>query len=152
VIKVERASDLAAYAGQRIGHSRPAVITQPMIDGFAELTGDDHWIHVDTERAAREMPGGRTIAHGLLVLSLAPRLKDDVYAIRLRGKGLNYGYDRIRFVRPVPVGSVVRLAVTIVAVTPHKAGTRIDMLHEIEDAETGELAISAQNIVLIAEG
>lgn len=152
MIRVDRAGDLAAHVGQRMGVSRAVTLTQAMIDAFAALTGDDHWIHVDAARAARDMPGGRTIAHGLLLLALAPRLKDDVFTIARRGKGLNYGYDRVRFIRPVPVGHAVRLAVTILAVSPHRDGTKIEMLHEIEEAPGGGLAISAQNIVLIAEG
>ena len=151
VIEVEQAMDLAAHASQRIGQSRAVRIDQRMIDRYAELTGDDHWIHVDVERAAREMPDGKTIAHGLLVLSLAPKLKDDVYAIRRRGKGLNYGYDRVRFIRPVQVDDAVRLAVTIQSVAPHRAGTRIAALHDIENAATGEIVISALNIILIAD-
>lgn len=151
MLEVDRPADLAAHAGTALGRSGAVTITQAMIDAFADLTGDHHWIHVDTERAAREMPDGKTIAHGLLVLSFAPKLKDDCYRIRHRGKGLNYGYDKVRFVRPVQVGEAVRLAVTLVAAAPHRAGTRIEMLHEIEIARTGEVAISAQNIVLIAD-
>ena len=151
MIEVELPRDLAAYENQTIGRSRPTRIDQGMIDRFADLTGDHHWIHVDTERAAKEMPDGKTIAHGLLVLSLAPSLKDDVFRIRRRGSGLNYGYDRVRFIRPVQVDDVVRLAVTVLAVSDHRAGTRIEMRHEVEDAESGAVAISAQNIILIRD-
>lgn len=151
MIEVELGQDLAAHVGKRIGQSRPVLINQEMIDRFADLTDDHHWIHVDTERAAREMPDGKTIAHGLLVLSFAPKLKDDTYQIRRRGKGLNYGYDRVRFIRPVQVGDSVRLAVTILSVEPHRAGTRIAAQHDIENAATGEVVISAQNIVLITD-
>jgi acyl dehydratase len=151
LIEVDRPQDLAAYAKQRIGHSRPVRVDQGMIDRFAELSGDRNWIHVDTERAAREMPDGKTIVHGLLLLSLAPTLKDDVYRIRRRGKGVNYGYDRVRFVRPVQVGDAVRLAVTVLAVDPHRAGTRIEVLHELENAGTGEVVLSAHNILLVAD-
>ena len=151
MIEVERPADLAAHVGQRLGTSNPVRIDQAMIDAFADLTNDHHWIHVDVERAAREMPDGKTIAHGLLVLSFAPKLKDDTYVIRQRGKGLNYGYDKIRFIRPVQVGSSVRLVVTITDVAPHRAGTRIAAKHDIEIAETGELAITAENITLIAD-
>jgi acyl dehydratase len=151
LIEVDVPKDLAAYASQKIGYSRSVRIDQRMIDRFAELSGDRHWIHVDTERAAREMPDGKTIAHGLLLLSLAPSLKDDVYRIRRRGKGLNYGYDRVRFIRQVQVGDSVRLGVTILAVASHRAGTKIEVLHELENAATGEVAISAHNIILVAD-
>lgn len=67
-------ADFLGYVGQRLGSSDWFTIEQRHIDGFAEVTGDDFWIHVDTERAAREMPQGKTIAHGLFVLALVPRL------------------------------------------------------------------------------
>ena len=151
MIEVELPRDLAAHEGRLIGRSGPTRIDQGMIDRFADLTGDHHWIHVDGGRAAKEMPDGKTIAHGLLVLSLATSLKDQIFAIRRRGSGLNYGYDRVRFIRPVQVGDAVRLAVTILGVADHRAGTRIEMRHDIENAETGEVAISAHNIILIRD-
>ncbi|MFN3143886.1 MAG: MaoC/PaaZ C-terminal domain-containing protein [Paracoccaceae bacterium] len=58
------------------------------MDGFADLSGDDHWIHVDAARAAREQPGGKTIAHGLYLLSLIPRLQRQLFRIEQRGAGL----------------------------------------------------------------
>lgn len=151
MIEVELPRDLAAHRGETLGRSGARRIDQGMIDRFAEVTGDHHWIHVDTARAAREMPDGKTIAHGLLVLSLAPALKDEVFRIRRRGSGLNYGYDRVRFVRPVQVGDAVRLALTVLDVADHRAGTRIEMRHDIQNAATGELVISAHNIVLIRD-
>jgi acyl dehydratase len=151
LIEVELPRDLAAYENETIGRSGATRIDQGMIDRFADLTGDHHWIHVDIERAAKEMPDGRTIAHGLLVLSLAPSLKDEVFRIRRRGSGLNYGYDRVRFVRPVQVDDSVRLSVTVLAVSGHRAGTKIEMRHDIENAATGEVVISAHNIVLIKD-
>lgn len=151
MIKLETAIDLTAYENQLIGRSQTVRIDQTMINQFADLTGDTHWIHVDTERAAHEMPDGKTIAHGMLVLSFAPKLKDDVFQITHRGKGLNYGYDRVRFIQPVQVGDEVRLAVTILSVEPHRAGTKITARHDIENAATGDVVINAQNIILITK-
>ena len=74
MIEVEKPSDLAAHVGQVLGVGEWMTVDQPMIDMFAEATGDHQWIHVDVERAKREMPGGKTIAHGWLTLSLVPRL------------------------------------------------------------------------------
>src|SRR4051812_31429473 len=102
IVDVEHARDLAAWSGRALGATPWNTITQATIGAFAEVTGDDHWIHVDAGRAAREMPGGRTIAHGLLLLSLIPALQRQIFHIRRRGHGLNYGYDRVRFVRPSP--------------------------------------------------
>lgn len=150
MITVETPMDLKAHEGRDLGHSEWTAVDQTMLASFAALTGDDHWIHVDTARAAAEMPGGRTIAHGLLVLSLGPRLQRQIYTIRRRGKGLNYGYDKLRFVAPVPVGSRVRLALALVEVAPHAMGARIvtRQTFEIEGAERP--AVAAEHILLIA--
>ena len=78
MLEVERAADLKAYEGKEIGVSDWYTVTQEQIDKFADATGDHQWIHVDVERAKREMPGGKTIAHGWLTLSLVPRLASTV--------------------------------------------------------------------------
>ena len=95
-----------------------------MIDAFAQATGDHNWIHVDVERAKREMPGGKTIAHGYLTLSLIPKLSKTVYHMQQRGKGFNYGANRIRFTSPVPVGSRIRLKETLKEAESRETGTR----------------------------
>ena len=110
---LERPADFAAYVGRDLGASDWVALDQAKIAAFADLTGDDHWIHVDTERAAREMPQGKTIVHGFLVLALIPWLQRGIFTVRQRGKGLNYGCNRIRFTSPVPVGSRVRLHQTV---------------------------------------
>jgi len=84
-------------------------VDQAMIDKFADATGDHQWIHVDVERARREMPGGTPIAHGYLTLSLVPRLAITLLQVRKRSRGLNYGSNKVRFTSPVPAGSRVRL-------------------------------------------
>jgi len=85
-------------------------IDQPRIDSFARATGDSQWIHVDTERAARELPGGLTIAHGFLTLSLLGQFYEDYLSAALPfcDMGLNYGLNKVRFPQPVPVDSRVR--------------------------------------------
>ena len=147
----ERAADLAARAGTLLGRSGWVTIDQAMIDDFANLTGDRHWIHVDVERAGREMPQGRTIAHGLLLLSLIPNLQHEIYSVQQRGAGLNYGYDKVRFVSQVQVDSRVRLALTLVDAEPHAMGSRIltDSTIEIEGGE--KPALVARNILLLKD-
>jgi len=151
MLKVATVEELAARAGTLLGHSDWLTIDQRMVDAFAGLTGDTHWIHVDTDRAAREMPGGRTIAHGLLLLGLIPDMQKQVYQVRQRGIGLNYGYDRIRFVSQVPVGSRVRLALTLESIEPHAQGTRVITTAAIEVDGSTKPALVAQNILLIME-
>ena len=99
---------LAACAGQEIGLSHWIEIDQARIDRFAEVSGDDGFIHVDPAAAA-QTPFGTTIAHGLLLLALTGEMgKAVVPTISDRAYLLNYGYDRIRLLAPVPVGSRVR--------------------------------------------
>src|ERR1700761_5231629 len=108
-------AEVRAAVGEHLGYSAYRTVTQADIDAFAALTGDDQWIHVDQARAASG-PFGGTIAHGLLTLSLGPRLARAVYQIQGMKMGVNYGYDKIRFPAPVPVNSKVRLGATLSSV------------------------------------
>ena len=105
-------AELRAAVGQHLGYSDYQAVTQQDIDAFAELTGDDQWIHVDPERA-KNGPFGGTIAHGLLTLSLGPRLVRTIYRIDGMRMGVNYGYDRIRYPAPVPTGAKIRIGVSL---------------------------------------
>lgn len=100
--------ELAALAGRELGVSGWVPVTQSEIDAFAALTGDDQFIHVDPVRAA-ETPFGGTVAHGFLTLSLLSRFAREARP-RIAGArmGVNYGFDRVRFVAPVQAGSRVR--------------------------------------------
>jgi acyl dehydratase len=110
--------------GEHLGYSEYQVITQADIDAFAALTGDDQWIHTDRERAAAG-PFGRTIAHGMLTLSLGARHAKTIYRIDGMTMGVNYGYDKIRFPAPVPVDSKIRLGATLSSVTDVPAGIQV---------------------------
>ena len=108
-LTVEYPKDLAPHVGKQLGPSEWITVDQAMIDKFAEATGDHQWIHVDVERARREMPGGKTIAHGYLTLSLIPRLASTLVKVTKRSRGVNYGSNRVRFTSTVPAGARVRL-------------------------------------------
>ena len=105
--------DLKAAVVTEIGTSDWIEITQERINKFADATCDEQWIHVDQERARTEMPGGKTIAHGLLSLSLAPMFIREVMGLNGLKNTLNYGADRIRYLSPVPAGSRLRGRVSI---------------------------------------
>lgn len=139
------------HVGRRLGHSDWFAVHQHHLDGFAQLTGDDFWIHVDVERAAREMPGGRTIAHGLFVLSLVPALQRSIWRVEARGKGLNYGSDRVRYTAPVPVGSRVRLQQTLKSAERGASGVRITTLCEFELEGSERPAVVAEFILLLQD-
>jgi acyl dehydratase len=137
MLTVERPHDMKALVGRELGPSEWITVDQPMIDTFADATGDHQWIHVDVERAKREMPGGRTIAHGYLTLSLVPRLAATLLRVEKRRHGINYGSNKVRFITPVPAGSRVRLRQVIANVEEVEGnGVRItsDMTIELEGA------------------
>src|SRR3989441_11501531 len=115
-LKVEYPKDLLKLVGRELGPSDWMTVDQAMIDRFAEATGDHQWIHVDVERAKREMPGGKTIAHGYLPLPLVPRMAAGLVTVTKRSRGINYGSNKVRFTSPVPAGSRIRLRQRITAV------------------------------------
>lgn len=101
--------EMKAAVGKEIGVSDWTLIDQPMVDTFARLTGDTYFIHVDPDRARRESPWGGTIAHGFLTLSLLANMAYQVSPwVQGTRSGVNYGFNRLRFVAPVPTGSRVR--------------------------------------------
>ena len=113
---IQTVDELKAWVGKEGAVSDWLTITQERINQFAEATCDEQWIHVDQERAKQEMPGGRTIAHGLLSLALAPLFIRSVIGLKNLRNTLNYGADRIRYLAPVPAGSRLRGRVTVAEV------------------------------------
>lgn len=110
---IETIEDAKALEGTEVGLSDWSVIDQTRIDQFAEATSDYQWIHVDTERAAREMPDGKTIAHGYLTLALIPGLTGDFVDVKNLTRAINFGVNKVRFYTPVPVGARVRARATV---------------------------------------
>ncbi|HWH45466.1 MAG TPA: MaoC family dehydratase [Thermoleophilaceae bacterium] len=108
--------ELKALIGQEIGPSEWREVTQEAINQFADLSGDDQWIHVDTERAKTESPFGTTIAHGNLTLSMIDGFRLDLISSTGFKLGVNYGWNKVRFPAPVPAGSKVRARAEVVSV------------------------------------
>lgn len=109
--------EMKAKIGTEIGVSNWIMVDQAMIDDFARVTHDDQWIHVDPERAAKETPFGGSIAHGFLSLSLASRFAYDCFeALPGQVMGINYGFNKLRFLSPVPAGSRLRGRFTLTSV------------------------------------
>jgi acyl dehydratase len=141
----------AATVGKPLPPSEWVLVDQPMIDAFAEVTGDKQWMHVDTERARRAMPGGKTVAHGALTLSLLARMSFTIYVIRSRSRGANYGYDRVRFLAPVQAGSRIRAHLTPKAVEPIDGGARLILSYSVEIEGQDRPALIAEHILLVYE-
>jgi acyl dehydratase len=116
--------EIKARVGEEIGVSDWRLVTQEDIDRFAEVTGDDQWIHVDPERA-KDSPFGGTIAHGYFTLSLAPRFSYDTYNFEGFVFGVNYGCNRVRFPAPMPVGQKVRMRSKLVSVEDVPGGIQL---------------------------
>ena len=116
----------------------------------AEATGDHQWIHVDVERAKKEMPGGKTIAHGFLTLSLVPRLGATIWSITHRSRGLNYGLNKLRFTAPVPVDSRVRLRQKLLAADDVKDnGIRLTFENTIDIEGRDQPALVAEGLSIV---
>jgi acyl dehydratase len=111
---VEGIEGLRKLQGQVVGPGDWREVTQEMIDAYAELSGDDQWIHVDVERAKAESPFGTTVAHGSLTLGLIDGLRKDLIEPTGFVLGVNYGWNKVRFPAPVPAGSRVRATAEIV--------------------------------------
>lgn len=141
---IDRPSRFLERVGETLGPSDWFEISQERINAFAEATGDDQWIHVDVERAAREMPDGKTIAHGMLTLSLLILLQNSIYAVQGVRQAINYGSNRVRNITPVQVGARIRLVQTITAaeaIAGNGVKVTIGSTFEIEGQEKPALAV-----------
>ena len=117
---------LAQTIGHDFGLSDPVVISQEMINGFADVTGDHQWIHVDVERAAAQSPFGGTVAHGFLTLSMLAGAAEEAGVMPPDAVAmLNYGLEKVRFLAPVLTGSSVRTQFKLVAVEPKGPGNQL---------------------------
>ena len=150
MLKVRSPQDLKNFENYDLGCSDWFLIDQELINAFAKLSGDDQWIHVDSDRAFNEMPEGKTIAHGLLSLCISPSLGKNKIQIENLKHTLNYGIDKVRFISPVKVGSFIRLKSKIAQVTLRDDDSvlvRIERIMEIKGIE--KLAMYAETLSLM---
>ena len=143
-------NEIKSAVGTEIGVSDWVEVSQARIDQFAEATGDHQWIHVDVERAKKDMPDGKTIAHGFLTLSLIPMLNHQISHINNVRNGINYGCNKVRFTSPVPAGSRVRARAKLIAADPmDKGGVRLtnQVTIEIEGQERPACIAETMSIV-----
>ena len=117
--------DLKALEGQEVGVSDWFQITQEQINQFADVTLDHQWIHVDVERAQQEMPGGTTIAHGYLTLSMIPAMTAGFLKFTNLKMGINYGLNKVRFTSMVTVDSRIRARSVVQAVRQRSGAAQL---------------------------
>ena len=139
--------DLAGLVGTEVGVSDWLQITQDRVNQFAEATGDHQWIHVDVERATREIGG--PIAHGYLTLSLIPFLSAGMMPVKGVTRGINYGSDKVRFVSMVRVGKRVRLRQQLIGAEPKAGGVQIKNLCTIEIEGEDRPACVAETLTVL---
>lgn len=145
--------------GALLGTSGWYRVEQDRIDGFAEVTDDTEPLHNDPDWCRENSPFGRPIAHGFLTLSLLTRFIGEITGNALVGTAdktgfpLNYGFDKIRFMSPVPEGSRIRCHATLLGREVHKDGDklRFEVRVEIEDREKPAL-IADWLTLWVAEG
>lgn len=143
----ETPRDLFEAKGQKLGPTQWHEITQHDIDTFADLIEDHQWIHVDVERA-EVGPFGAPIVHGMLTASWVPTLMGELVRVEQTTFGVNYGFDRVRFLTPVPTGSRVRGSVEILDTTALKNGVRATFRVTVEVEGVARPACIADNIVI----
>ncbi|SIN59900.1 Acyl dehydratase [Parasphingorhabdus marina DSM 22363] len=150
---IVKPEELESWKGKEVGVSDWFEASQDRINKFADCTEDHQFIHVDEEAAAKT-PFGGTIAHGLLTLSLMPAMSYGV-TLGLEGTvmGINYGYDKVRFLNPVRAGSKVRARHVLVDAQEKQPGRWLlsyDVTVEIEGIETP--ALIARSLVMVVVG
>ncbi|MFI6910300.1 MaoC family dehydratase [Nonomuraea sp. NPDC050394] len=125
--------ELKASAGEIFGPTEWRTVTQEQVNLFADATDDHQWIHVDVERA-KQSPFGGTIAHGYLSLSLLPSFLEELVEVQSIAMAVNFGLNKVRFPKPIPVGSRVRATAELAAVKGSPAGqlTTLKVTIEVE--------------------
>ncbi|AOW93048.1 enoyl-CoA hydratase [Rhodococcus sp. WMMA185] len=142
--------ELTALIGKELGPTDWYDVTQKRVNDFADATDDHQWIHVDLERAAASPLGG-TIAHGLYTLSLGPALSSQLLRFDGFAHGLNYGYNKVRFPSPVPVGSRIRMRATVVSAEQVGGGIQVTMNQIVEREGSDKPVVVAESLSRVVE-
>jgi acyl dehydratase len=123
--------ELTQAVGEDLGSSDWVTIGQDKVQWFADATGDDHWIHLDAERATGAGYGG-TLVHGFLTLALIADFMGQIFRVDDVDLVLNYGLDRVRFPAPVPTGSRLRARAALVGVEQVARGGKVTVRYTVE--------------------
>ncbi|MEU1970857.1 MaoC family dehydratase [Microbacterium sp. NPDC019599] len=146
MIRAERPEELSRLIGTTaVGEWLE--VSQDRIDAFADVTEDHQWIHVDAERAA-DGPFGTTVAHGLLTLSLVPRLIQGLIDVQNVAAVVNYGVDGVRFLSPVPSASHMRASTELIEAVETDRGVRARLKVTVELDGSDRPALVAETIHL----
>ncbi len=136
-----------ALRARRLGSPIGSILRRSGVNRFADATGDHQWIHVDVERATKELGG--PIAHGYLTLSLVPFLSKNILSVTGVGRGINYGCNKVRFTNAVPVGGRIRLRQKLLSCTPKGGGFQIANECTVEVENETRPACVAETIAIL---
>ena len=139
---------LKAAVGYDFGYTNYITVTQYMIDHFAKATLDKQWIHTDIERAKQTSYGG-TIAHGFLTLSLVTKFLEDLMQVNTVDVAMNYGLNKVRFMRVVPSGVNVRMKADLVSVEDYPRGGVKATLHTVLELENSTKPVCVADWVIL---
>ncbi|MGH8876687.1 MAG: MaoC family dehydratase [Stackebrandtia sp.] len=142
--------ELTGLIGVELGPTGWHHVTQEAVSAFAQVTGDHQWIHTDPLRAA-DSPFGGTIAHGLYSLSLGPAFSAELLRFDGFAHGLNYGYDKVRFPAPVPVGSRLRMRTTVTGASRVPGGIQVTSQRLFDSDATAKPVVVAVSVARIVE-
>jgi acyl dehydratase len=145
---VRNIEEAKALVGQEIGVSGWVLVDQARIDRFAAATDDHQWIHTDPVRAQAEMPGGKTIAHGYLLIALMPVLMDMIVELPTLQRAINYGLNKVRFKNPVPAGSRVRMRSVLLQAQKRAGAVQVILENTVEIEGQDKPAFVAEVIAL----
>lgn len=142
--------ELEASIGDDLGFSSWYEVTQDVVDRYADLSGDNQWIHVDPVRAA-DGPFGTTIAHGYLTVTLMPKMLQELFELSSRRMGVNYGMNRLRFTAPVKVGSSIRAHASVKAVQRQNKAAQLTLAVNVESTDADRPVCVAEPMVMVYE-
>lgn len=143
--------EVRAHDGEELGVSEWHLVTQEAINAFAEVTGDDQFIHVDVEKA-KQTPFGGTIAHGYYTLSLAPKFSYAIFSLEGFAFAVNYGLNKVRFPAPLPVGSRVRMRAKLAGVEEIPGGAQLTTALTFEREDGDKPVCVAESLARVYTG
>ncbi|MEN9610552.1 MAG: hypothetical protein RLZZ628_1366 [Bacteroidota bacterium] len=150
-LTVKNVATLKLFEGKTIGTSAWLTVSQEVINQFAAATFDFQWIHLDVERAKTESPFGRTVAHGLLSLSMLPQFTYQLLKIEAAKLLVNYGYNKVRFISPVLSGQQIRLKMMVKKVDSSSRGHIVTFDQIIEIEGVSKPACISESVAFIVE-
>jgi acyl dehydratase len=146
-VRVLSREELPGLVGQSLGASSWRPIDQKRVHDFGVVTEDEQWVHLDVERATRELGG--TIAHGFLSIAMMSAMIAEIWRVDGATRLINYGFNRLRFLAPVPTGASIRLSETVAGVEPKGSNLLLTCDAAIELLGSEKPAVMAQWLVLV---